>query len=141
MKKTIILAQSILVLALFSCQAPGTPTPETSPSPEASAATSSGVSLDANVDINTGISTGTDTEVSGDANSALTVEVEGQTYTRGQLKTYYVCAANGNSALKSAAALMVTDIEAADSGNPAAASIYVRAATNVPNYKLTGCSL
>jgi len=140
MKKTIILAQSILVFALFACQTPSTPTPDASPSAEASPSPTASASSGINVDANVGVNTGTGS-TSGDANSALTVEANGMTYTRGQLKAYYECGANGDSPFKGVAAQMVTDIKAADSGNPAAEAIYVRAATNVANYNLPGCSI
>jgi hypothetical protein len=151
MKKSMIVLQSALLFGLMACQAPTTPEPQTTaPATETSestgtpASTSTSVTVDTSVDVgaNAGSST-TPPASTADANSQLTVEANGQTYTRGQLKSYYGCAASKDSAFKGPAALIKTDIEAADAGNPAAEAIYVRAATNLALYQsqISGCSL
>lgn len=151
MKKSIIVLQSVLLLGLMACQAPTTPDPqttapatETSASTDTIASTSNSVTVDTTVGVDAnGEGSTTPPASTGDANSQLTVEANGQTYTRGQLKSYYECAASKDSAFKGPAAQIMTDIEAADAGNPAAASIYVRAATNVALYQaqISGCSI
>lgn len=136
-----LLAQGLLLCTLVACQAPTSPsgdnTTETNTEASSTPDNTAGVNVDANVGVNVGENTS-----STDANSSMTVEANGNTYTRGQLKAFYECGAAGSSPLKGSAAQMLTDIKAADEGNPAAAAIYVRAATNVPNFvNLTGCEI
>lgn len=134
MKKIVLFTQGILLCALLACQAPGAPSTDTKPDTSASSSPnpSASSSPDASSDSGT---------ASGDANSSLKVEVDGKTYTRGQLKAFYECGASKESALKAASAQILTDIKAADAGNPAADAIYIRAANLAPNYKLTGCTI
>lgn len=151
MKKSIIALQATLLFGLMACQAPTSPDPQTTP-PATETSASTEVSSETSTEVSTSTSVEVETpgEISAslpasteDVNSQLTVEANGQTYTRGQLRSYYECAAAKESALKGAAALILADIEAADAGNPAASAIYVRAATNVALYQgqISGCSL